>query len=214
MKNKEKITKYEDIRKDLQTFDVINCLYGTEWYNPMHWVMRAIGHTAMVYVCEETGQIFVYESTQTSRGDGKTGVQLRPMGEWVDSYPGQIRIRKTIIEDPELRAVAELKASDHIKKYRGTPYPPLNKLRWLWFMANAAIDVRWGLIKKAFENKATEAFIYCTMLFGHWFKYCGLIFDVLNEAELEPDDTRPGSDSLVTVYFVKGVSLGPEIQIK
>ena len=135
---KKTITSYDHIRKTLRTFDILNCLpYVRHWWNPLHWIMRLIGHTAMIYVCKETGQIMVYESTQTSRSDGKSGVQLRPLREFIKQYPGRIKLRQTFISSvfrtgssAEVRQEAERLFTVHIKKYRGTKYPNLKKWKF------------------------------------------------------------------------------------
>ena len=131
----EKITPYDEIRPYLQTFDIINCV-------PRGFIMGLIGHTAMVYRCKATGQVMVYESTQTGRKDNKSGVQLRPMREWVDNYKGKIYISRTEIIGDVKRTIAEIRCDEHIKQYRGTAYPNLKKLKGLWFTANAAVDFR------------------------------------------------------------------------
>jgi len=207
---KEIITPYGDIRNNLQTFDVVNCIYGDQWYNPVHWFLGAIGHTAMVYRCKTTGQIMIYESTTTSKLDKRTGVQLRPMKEWVDNYPGKIYIRPTTIEGGVRREAAEILCTRHIKKYRGTEYPDLSTWRWIWFLANAAIDLPF---KTGLQNPDIDTVMFCTHLFGHVYRYCGLASLNLNPAELQPDDLRHDIHNFL-IYLSAGVSIGNEIRIK
>lgn len=211
---KEKIHKYKDIRESLGTFDILNCIYGTLWWNPLHWFMAAIGHTAMVYVCKETGQVMVYESTQMGRSDGKSGVQLRPMKEWLDSYPGKVYLRRVSF-GPVSYAVPWDNAKElcqaHIKKYRGTKYPNLKTWWGRWFLANAAIDLPW---KNKLENPDIDTVFFCTHLFFHVLRWCGILKDTVNPAEAEPDDTRQGGDAYLTAYLSEGITVGPEIRIK
>lgn len=202
----EKITPYDEIRPYLQTFDIINCV-------PRGFFMGLVGHTAMVYRCKATGQVMVYESTQTGRGDGKPGVQLRPMREWAQNYKGKIYIRHSYIRgdptSPPHRLIAESKCSQHIRKHRGTAYPNLRTLSGLWFVANAAIDL-W--FKNRFQNKDRSDVMFCTQLVGHCLRYCKLIDETVNPAEWEPDDVR--GYKYLNRYCAAGVAFGPEIRIK
>lgn len=214
------ITPYNDIKDSLQTFDIINCVYGDNWLRPSHWIMGAIGHTAMVYVDRESGKIFIYESTRSKRADGLTGVRLRPMEEWVNMYPGRIYLRQVtfssdvIFEGQALRESAERKCGYHIKLYKGTPYPDLAKFRWLWFLINAKIDLPKGsVLNKKFENPDIDFVMFCAHLVGHVFKWCGLAVPDMNSAELEPDDFR--QLAMVFIAYLKDyISLGEEIQLK
>ena len=219
--------KYNDVRDDLQTFDVLNCVYGDEWWNPVHWILGAVGHTAMVYVCKETDQIMIYESTQTGRADKLEGVQLRPMKEWLQNYRGKVYLRRTTITSdgghPPMfaRVRAELRCGMHVQKYRGTAYPNLKKVRGLWFLANAAIDLP---VSTGLENPDIDIVMFCTHLFGHVFRFCDMIKEynsnikhrpckAFNPAELEPDDLRPGRDAKFIQYLKEYVHLGPEMQL-
>lgn len=214
---KEKIYDYEEIRDELQTFDIINCTYGDQGWNPIHWLLGAIGHTATVYRCRETGQLFVYESTQMGSKDGLSGVQLRPLKEWVNRYRGKIRIRSVGFESSgaftghDRRIMAEQRCKQHIRKYRGRAYPNLKKLKGLWFLMNAAIDLPW---KSRFRNKDTDTVIFCTMLLFHLFRFCRMAWQITVPSEAEPDDTRPGSDSLLKESLLKHITVGPERRIK
>ena len=220
------ITPYEKVRGSLKTFDILNCVYGTQPWNPLHWILGAIGHTAMVYRVKETGQLMVYESTQTGRADGLTGVQLRPLKEWLENYPGKVYLRRVTIEgnifDPGGTATvndAERACALHIKQHRGTEYPDLKKIKWLWFLANAVVDIpKWVPFKKYFENVPTTVKMFCTHLVGHCFKYCGLVTGPLNAAELQPDDMRPAGQirypNNFANYVAAYVKLGAEIRLK
>ncbi|KKN71958.1 hypothetical protein LCGC14_0416040 [marine sediment metagenome] len=185
-RKREKIVPYEEIRDSLQTFDIINCVPSG---GLLGWLWALIGHTAMVYVCKATSQVMVYESTQTGRGDNKSGVQLRPMREWVENYKGKIYISQTEIIGDTLRCIAEDRCGCHIRKYRGTAYPNLKKAKGLWFVINSAIDLPFDT---GLENPDVDFWFFCTHLIGDVFRWCLLISDAykLNPAELEPDDTR------------------------
>ena len=210
---KDHIIPYDEIRSSLRTFDILNCIPNQGLFG---WFWAWVGHTAMVYVCKETGQVMVYESTQTSRKDGQSGVQLRPMREWVERYPGKIYLRRVAIHNTIRRLNAEDECAGHIQEFRGTKYPDLKKPRWLIFLANAMVDLPdWVPGKKKLENLDTAIMMFCTHLLGHVFRWCGMINASCNPAELQPDDLRPGKDKrFVTILLNDGVSIGPEIQIK
>lgn len=197
--------KYSQIRSRLRTFDVLNCVpYGAFW----GW----IGHTADVYVCQETGQVMVNEATQKKYA-GKSGVQLTPMAEWIHNYTRygrvfwrQCDIRHTIYSN---RENAELLCAEHIKKYRGTPYPDLKTAAGKWFLANARLDLPiWK--NNPWTNADIDTIFFCSHLIGHKFRYCGLAED-LNPAELDTKDFRPGR--AFENFLGDGVSLAGEVQI-
>jgi hypothetical protein len=74
----------------------------------------------------------------------------------------------------------------HIKKFRGLPYPDLKQWKWRWHMVNAALDL--GI--KELENKDQEEMMHCTQLAVHLDRYCGLVSKDVNPAEWEPDNCR------------------------
>lgn len=219
--NDRTIITYEKIRPSLQTFDVLNCIYGTNPWSIMDRIMGAIGHTAMVYRCRETGQIMVYESTQTSRRDKLSGVQLRPMNEWLENYNGKVYLRHIHFESlgvfsgHDRRVMAEIECARHIHKYRGTAYPDLSSWKWRWFLINAAIDLPsiFKRLKKALENDDIDTVMFCAHLLGNVFKWCGLSIDTLNAAELDPDDLRWFSQ-IFESYLKVGILFSQEIRIK
>ncbi len=194
--------KYSQIRPQLRTFDVLCCI-------PRGWFMGWIEHTAGVYICHETGQIMVYQST-TQKYAGKSGVSLMPMAEFVDSYTragGKIRLRQCHIKGSGRRGKAQQEAAEHIRIYRGTPYPDLKSRAGRWFVANARIDLpfatRWA-------NKDTHSIFFCAHLIAHWFRD-GRLTKPLNAAEVDTKDFRTGRS--FEKKLGQGIKLGPEIQI-
>ena len=210
--SKEIPTKYDDIRGQLQTFDVLNCI-------PEGFFWSKIGHTAMVYVNKETGQVMVYESTQTGRSDKLSGVQLRPMREWLAEYPGKVYLRQMtfwavgIKQERACRATAEKFCARHIRKYRGTAYPDLKTRKGRWFVASSAIDLPWPF-SRWFKNKDIDYVLFCTMLLMHCLRFCSMVRGGLNPAEYEPDDTRSGDGDNLCVAITEGISIGPEILVE
>ena len=208
-KRKETIVPYEEIRDSLRTFDIINC-------EPAGVLWSLVGHTAKVYKCPLTGQLYVYESTQTKREGGESGVQLRPLREWVDKYNGRIYIRHSRFEgfvggkSPEKgRHRSEKLAAEHIKEHRGKSYPNLKTLSGFWRVINAAIDLPW---KSRLENDDNMDNPFCTHLAMDLDRYCYLVIEGINPAEWEPDDTR--DDGILDIHCRNGVSYDPDIRIQ
>lgn len=213
-KRKEQIIPYETIRDSLQTGDLINC-------EPAGIIWKLVGHTAKVYKCPLTGQLYCYESTQTKREGGESGVQLRPLREWVEQYKGTIRVRYGVYagyvggKSPEKRRYkAEQLAAEHIKLHRGKSYPNLKKLSGIWRVINAAIDLPWNSRLQNDDNMDNP---FCTHLAVDMDRYMGRLSSVkdlmtLNPAEWEPDDTR--DDFMFCFYYVPGFRYAKEIRIK
>ena len=88
---KQTIHEYEKIRQNLRSYDIIKC-------RPSNWIMRLfVGHTAMLYRDRKTNVIYVFESTLgNKRWTGKTGVQLIPLGLWLEHYRGKVELLKFI----------------------------------------------------------------------------------------------------------------------
>lgn len=207
--------RYAAVRSQLNTFDVINCEHN-------NWLLRAIGHTAMIYKELATGQIFVYESTELNKFTGIKGVQLTPMRLWLHYYPGKVFVRQFYKEgEPreyipifswslynKRMVMAARSIQKHIKKYRGTPYPDLSDPRQAMFVANAAIDLPMGIG----ENPDRHDIFFCTQLVVDALQYCGLYIGDEPPSEAQPDDTRPGGR--IEKQLAKGLSLGKEIRLK
>ncbi len=203
MKAKQPKVKYSQIRPLLKTFDVLCCI-------PPGLFMGWIQHTAGVYVCAETGQISVYQST-TQKYAGKSGVSLTPMADFVDRYTkagGKILLRKCTIKGKGRRGRAQQEAAKHIRVFRGTPYPDLKTRAGRWFVVNARIDLpfatRWA-------NKETHSVFFCAHLIADWIRDGGLT-KPLNAAEVDTKDFRAGGS--FEDVLADGVSLDrQEIQI-
>jgi len=208
------LARYTAVRPTLDSFDVIN----TEHKD---WFWRMVGHTAMVYKCPATGQLFVYESTSLNKFTGFSGVQLTPMRMWLRQYPGKVFVRRLICKrrpeetnrylyfDGNL-PVCDMQLARHIKKYRGVPYPDLSDPVQRDFLLNSAIDLPLGIG----QNKNRDDIFFCTHLVAHAYDYCGL-FDHPKEiitSEFQPDDTREGGT--FEMILRKGLALDKEIQLK
>ena len=213
--NKREITPYLEIRDRLSTFTIINCEHkGLLW--------RMIGHTAVVYKCQETGQLMVFESNITvSKLTGKSGVRLTPMGLWVSQYPGKVFVRIPTFNYPdttnsldELIRIGDLDryayADGFVKNHLGSSYPDLQTWSGKMKLVLAALDLKiFG--KDLFTYKGNDAGIFCTMLVILFLQYCGLMSMKTEAKEWEPDDTRV---DFTLKHLLINCAYGKEIQIK
>ncbi len=194
--------RYAILRSVLETFDIINCEHKDWWW-------RLIGHTAMVYRDNATGQIFVYESTSLNKFTGISGVQLTPMRIWLKYYPGKVFVRRVLFEEPKyFRFTAHIKLQGHIEKYRGTPYPDMNDPEQRQFVINAALDLPAGIGL----NPDRHDIMFCTQLVVDAWQEAGLYKGDWPPSEWQPDDMRQGGR--FERRLVKGVSLGKELRLK
>lgn len=198
---KEKIVPYPEIRDDLWTFDVLCC-------EPHGLFASWIEHTAFVYRSKAVDQVMVYESTNR-KYNGKNGVRLVPMAQWLRDYPGKVRLRHTHIVDKNLRRAAEIRAGEHIKEFRGTPYPNLKTRAGKWFLINARLDLPF---KNPWTNKDRFDVFFCAMLGAHWFRFCKLTRKGTNPAEADTKDFR--KDGKFMNQLRGGVCFGKEFRIK
>lgn len=204
---KEKVIDYKEFRQYLQTFDCLICEQ-----HDLFW--RLIGHTAGV-VKNPNGQLMVFESTSISKVSGISGVQLNPMGLWLDKYPGKVYVRQMIhdinINWGRRRRNESLKKSDKfIEEYRGTSYPDTKSAKGLWYLIKSAWDSK--ILKKASTNVQDDSMIFCTDLYYRWLLACGKVIKGTVSSEREPDDVYPGEK--IDKDLVVGVTLGKMIRIK
>lgn len=218
---KEIIVPYPKIRNRLCTFTIIN----TEHRNILY---RLIGHTAVVYKCQETGQLMVFESTTINKATGRSGVQLTPMGFWLHHYPGKVFVRIPEFSYPDVKNKIDERienldryalANTFIQKHLGSSYPDLKTWTGKMKLFLAALDLKiFG--KDIFTYRGDDKGIFCTMLVVMFLQYCGLLGclnlsqkqRVIPAHEYEPDDTR-GSAGMFDKYLIS-CKYGKEICIK
>jgi len=177
--------RYDEIRDRIDTFTIINCEHR-------NWFWKLIGHTAVVWKCPATGQLFVLESTQMGKS-GISGVQLTPMGKWVSEYPGKVKIRilkyaKNNIDDYFNK---RQRAAEFIKKYLGTSYPDIKSWEGKKKLILSALDLKIDG-KDILTYKGDDKGVFCTMLVIMFYQQCGLIPTDYQAKEFDPDDTRNG----------------------
>jgi len=198
---KEKILSYAQARELALSFSILNC-------QAKQWPFRWIGHTAMIYREQMTNTVWVYESTQTGDADG---VRLVLFSDWLRDYPGKVWLRRCVIADGKLKRKSQAALRQHIKAYRGTPYPNLKSGKGLLLLIRAAWDS--VLFKKASTNTDTEMNFFCTHLVAHAFRWASLVKRGYVAAEFEPDDTRQRGGKF-DAWLIDDVELEEEVRIK
>ena len=127
----------------------------------------------------------------------------------LDKATGKILWRQSIIRGSGKRGRGQQFCANHIKVFRGTPYPNLKTRAGRWYVANARIDLPiWK--NNPWTNKDTTKAFFCAHLIGNVYRYCNLAAD-LNPAELDTKDFR--EDKAFEAKLVNHVRLGDEVQI-
>ena len=176
---KETILPYSHARELAASFSILNC-------RAKRWPFRWIGHTAMIYRDEETGSVWVYESTLD---DHANGVRLKLFSDWLRDYPGKVWLRQSVIANKAAAQIAGRQLQGHIRFFRGMPYPNLKKAKGILFLIRAAWDS--CLFKKASTNKAAEpGCFFCSHLVAHAYSWAKLVTPGYVAAEFEPKDMR------------------------
>lgn len=180
---------YLAIRNKLRTFDVLVCEHR-------NWFWRLVGHVAQVYV-NACGQRMVFESTTLNKWSGKSGVQLTPMGLWLQHYPGVVKVRRMTIfnsggyDRKRRRLEAKIASAKFIQSVRGSSYPNLRTRSGRMKLYLSAIDINiFG--HDIAEYDGDDRGIFCSHGVGLNTQAGGLIAPGINCAEYEPGDFYPG----------------------
>ncbi len=198
------MNNYLKYRDQMDNFDVLCCEHN-------NWLYKFIGHTAVIYK-NDTGQLMVFESTSLNKFSGIKGVQLTPLGLWLQHYNGKVYWRKWVWDTPLLIQYTKgQRFANFIKKYRGTSYPSGRKGARLLFKA------WWDcpFLKKFSRNPVTTAVIFCSHLVGMLFEAVNFIeiMAFMPASELIPKDFREGR--FVDQFTLKDMGhLADEILIK
>lgn len=196
------MNNYLKYRDQMDSFDVLCCEHR-------NWLYKFIGHTAVIYR-NDAGQLMVFESTSLNKFSGIKGVQLTPLGLWLQHYNGKVYWRKWVW-DTAARDTILIKClfEQFIKKYRGTSYPSGRKGARLLFKA------WWDspFLKKFSRNPVTTTVIFCSHLVGMLFNAVNFIDPTVPASELVPRDFREGG-YINRVRIDPMGHLAPEILIK
>jgi hypothetical protein len=127
------------------------------------------------------------ESTSISKISGVKGVQLNPFGQWLDTYPGKIYIKKChLLPGFQMKRTPE----SFIQKYRGSSYPNTQTRTGRWKLVLSALDIPF-LGRDIATYHGPDKSIFCTMLQVMWLRWCGVMNEYGPPAEeWEPDDVR------------------------
>ncbi len=195
--------RYAAVRNSLGSYDIINTEHK-------EWFWRLIGHTAMVYRDMLTDMIFVYESTTLNKFTGISGVQITPMRLWLAHYPGKVLVRKMIFAAGYDSGSIQIHRSieEHIRKFRGVPYPDLSDPKQKQFVIDAAIDLSFGIG----QNVDRHDIMFCTHLTVDAWQDRGFYIGEEPPSEWQPYDMRPGRR--FEKQLAPGVSLGKEVRLK
>ena len=209
------MNNYLKYRDQMDNFDVLCCEHKS-------LLTRFIGHTAVIYK-NDAGQLMVLESTSLNKFSGIKGVQLTPLGLWLQHYSGKVYWRKWVWSRPKYgerayqtaRNITEAKREfrQFIKKYCGTSYPSGRKGAWLLFKA------WWDspFLKKFSRNPVTTMVIFCSHLVGMLFRAVGFAnipgLGYVPASELVPKDFRE-NEYIDAITFKDMGHLDKEILIK
>lgn len=199
--------KYESLRKDLKTGDIVLFSGGSGISNGIKWATFSDwSHVGMVLVLEEYDFVCLWESTTTGgikdlkSGKVRKGVQLVPLSGRVRQYDGKIAVRRLMgvsFSSDDVSALMRLR-----KKLARRPYEK-NKLELL----GAAYDSFGG------ANSEDLSSLFCSELVAEAYQSLGLVKSGKKDKasnEYTPADFSEDDESLP---WLRG-SLGPEITLK
>jgi hypothetical protein len=193
-----KMNKYALERPHLNTFDILCC-------EPDSWFMKPIGHTAMIIRDDAKDMLWVWQSTTMYAG--YPGTSLTPLKPWLEQYPGKVYVRNLAMRG-NMRFCASTWLNEYIRLNRGKPYPNLQKTSGLWYMAKTVLHL-------GKPNVPVAGALQCTGRIIDTLQYCGLIVPEANSSAFEPDEVRENAPlhDKTDKWFVKGVSIGKEIEL-
>jgi hypothetical protein len=204
------VSKYEEIRGQLQTGDLVlfsgkgGVSAGIKWLTFCPW-----SHIGMV-VCTPSGAgpladtVLLWESTNLDNlkdaidGVAKRGVQLVVLSERIQTYGGEIGIRHLSVhrEPAMLEALAALRI-----KLRNCPYEQ-KKLELL----RAALD---GPFESGRRPEDLSS-LFCSELIAEAYQAMGLLPDL----DGKPSDEYTPRDFAGELALLRGATLGPIVRIK
>ena len=162
---------YESIRSQLNTGDIVlfsgkgGASAGIKWATASRW-----SHVAMVFNLAEYDFVTLWETTTLSSIEDldtremRKGVQLIPLSDRVQTYDGEIAVRRLngiTLGEPEIEALMDLR-----KEFRGRPYET-SEIE----LIKAAYEGPFGLNEEDFSS------LFCSELVAESFKRMQLLPD-------------------------------------
>ena len=196
--------KYEDIRKDLKTGDIVLfsgkgvISYGIKLVTKSKW-----SHVGMVLRCIHLEAVFLWESTTLSDvkdaidGRAKRGVQLVLLSDRLQNYKGEAAVRH--MQDYEVNEDDYKKLIAFRQKVKNRDYEQDKRE-----LIKAAYDGPMG------HNQEDLSSLFCSELVAEAYQEIGLLTSALPSNEYTPKDfaKRRG------LVLEKGASLGEEIPVE
>lgn len=198
--------RYNDIRDDLQTGDIV-------LFDGRGFISRLIqigsgsrwSHIGMVVRSKDMDLMLLWESTGLSKSrdirDGKLkkGVQLVSLSSRIETSKGNIAVRQ-YQGDMNYRALRAFK--DFRLETRNVPYE-----RNLWELIFSLLDFSWLA-----PNKPSLSSLFCSELVAEALKRMKIMKDEHPSNEFVPADF--GEGGMFEQYLKDGHSYGPEVYLK
>ncbi len=192
--------KYDDIREDLCTGDIVLFAGKGIISKVIQWFTKSpYSHIGLVLVDVRWDMVLLWESTTLSKiktvfGKVKQGVALRPLSMAIENYKGDVVIRKLdrILSRQQKAVLVRLRQEFKNKKYE---------------------ESKWQLFKSAYDfiggkNKRDTSSLFCSELVAEAYQQMGLLsFDVpSNEytpADFAGDIKLHRNNFFKTIYICK-----------
>ncbi len=205
------MSKYEEIRGQLQTADIVlfsgksRMSAGIKWATLSEW-----SHVGLiVYMPPGTGPladtVLLWESTtfddlkDALDGVAKCGVQMVLLSDRIQTYPGSVAIRQlSVHRDPAM--LDALSAVRH--KLRNRPFEQ-SRLE----MVRAALDGPFDRL----PSREDLSSLFCSELVAEAYQAMGLLPE---HGEGKPSDEYTPQDFAGDLPLLRGATLGPIVRIK
>ncbi len=178
-KNCNKV-KYEDIRHELKTGDIV-LFSGTGLISKViQWFTKSpYSHVGLVLKDDRWDMVLLWESTTLSKiktvfGKVKQGVALRPLSMAIENFKGDVVIRKLAFRllESQKNVLIALRQEFKDKKYE---------------------ESKWQLFKSAYDfiggkNKRDTSSLFCSELVAEAYQQMGLLASDVPSNEYTPAD--------------------------
>ncbi len=172
--------KYNDIRDDLRTGDIVLFAGKGIISKVIQWATKSpYSHIGLVLVDLRWDMVLLWESTTLSKiktvfGKVKQGVAIRPLSKAIEEYKGDVVIRELdrVLSKGQKNVLIKLRHEFKNKKYE---------------------ESKWQLFKSAYDfiggkNKKDTSSLFCSELVAEAYQQMGLLPLVLPSNEYTPAD--------------------------